>query len=66
MFIDETTLKIESGNGGNGLVAFRHEKYMEKGGPSGGNGGNGGSIIFIARTNENTLLPLRYKKKISA
>lgn len=66
MFIDETTLKIESGKGGNGLVAFRHEKYMEKGGPSGGNGGNGGSIIFVARTNENTLLPLRYKKKISA
>ncbi|MBP5342637.1 GTPase ObgE [bacterium] len=66
MFIDETTLKIQSGKGGNGLVAFRHEKYMEKGGPSGGNGGNGGSIIFIAKTNENTLLPLRYKKKISA
>ncbi len=66
MFIDETTLKIVSGHGGDGLVAFRHEKYMEKGGPSGGNGGDGGSVIFVARTNENTLLPLRYKKKIQA
>jgi len=66
MFIDETTLKIVSGRGGDGLVAFRHEKYMEKGGPSGGDGGNGGSIIFVANTNENTLLPLRYRKKIVA
>ncbi len=66
MFIDETILKIVSGHGGDGAVAFRHEKYMEKGGPSGGNGGKGGSIIFIARTNENTLLPLRYKRIIKA
>jgi len=66
MFIDETTLKIVSGHGGDGAVAFRHEKYMEKGGPSGGNGGDGGSIIFIGRESENTLLPLRYRKKIKA
>ncbi len=66
MFIDETTLKIVSGRGGDGAVCFRHEKYMEKGGPSGGDGGNGGSIIFVAKTSENTLLPLRYRKKIAA
>ena len=66
MFIDETTLTIVSGKGGDGAVCFRHEKYMEKGGPSGGNGGDGGSIIFVANPNENTLLSLRYRRKIEA
>lgn len=66
MFIDEAKLVIKSGKGGDGAVAFRHEKYMEKGGPSGGNGGDGGSIIFVANPNENTLLSLRYKRKIQA
>ena len=66
MFVDETKLKIVSGKGGDGAVAFRHEKYVPKGGPSGGDGGNGGSIIFRATSHENTLLPLRYRKKIKA
>ncbi len=66
MFVDETKLKIASGKGGDGAVCFRHEKYLEKGGPSGGDGGNGGSIIFVADKNSNTLLSLRYKRIIKA
>ncbi|MCR5741268.1 MAG: GTPase ObgE [Gammaproteobacteria bacterium] len=66
MFIDETKIKIESGRGGDGAVCFRHEKYLEKGGPSGGDGGDGGSIIFVADKNVNTLLNLRYKRLIKA
>ncbi len=66
MFVDETKLKIASGKGGDGAVCFRHEKYLEKGGPSGGDGGNGGSIIFVADKNSNTLLSLRYKRLIKA
>ena len=66
MFVDETKLRIASGKGGDGAVCFRHEKYLEKGGPSGGDGGNGGSIIFVADKNTNTLLSLRYKRIIKA
>ena len=66
MFVDETKLRIASGKGGDGAVCFRHEKYLEKGGPSGGDGGNGGSIIFVADKNSNTLLSLRYKRLIKA
>lgn len=66
MFIDEAAFKIISGKGGDGAVAFRHEKYVAKGGPSGGDGGRGGDIVFIAKTNENTLLSLRFKRKIQA
>ncbi len=55
-FIDEITIKIKSGNGGNGKKSFHREKYVDMGGPSGGNGGNGGSIYFIADKNENSLL----------
>ena len=66
MFVDETKLKIASGKGGDGAVCFRHEKYLEKGGPSGGDGGDGGSIIFVADKNMNTLLSLRYKRIIVA
>ena len=66
MFVDETKLKIASGKGGDGAVAFRHEKYMPKGGPSGGDGGDGGSVIFRATSHENTLLALRYKRLIKA
>ena len=66
MFVDETKLRIASGKGGDGAVCFRHEKYLEKGGPSGGDGGNGGSIIFVADKNSNTLISLRYKRLIKA
>ena len=65
-FIDKVTLKLKAGNGGNGIVAFKHEKYNPLGGPSGGDGGNGGSIIFKVDTNKSTLLDLRFAKQIRA
>lgn len=66
MFVDEAAFKIISGKGGDGAVAFRHEKYIDKGGPSGGDGGDGGSIVFVAKLNESTLLSLKYKRKVKA
>ena len=65
-FIDKVNLKLKAGNGGNGIVAFKHEKYNPLGGPTGGDGGNGGSIIFKVDTNKSTLLDLRYSKMIKA
>jgi GTPase len=56
MFIDEAEIHVKAGDGGNGCVSFRREKYIPKGGPDGGDGGNGGSIIFRADHNRNTLL----------
>ncbi|NCA94690.1 MAG: GTPase ObgE, partial [Epsilonproteobacteria bacterium] len=63
MFIDRVKLTVKSGKGGDGLIAFLHEKYMPKGGPSGGNGGRGASIILKASSSVNTLFGL-YRKKI--
>jgi GTP-binding protein len=56
MFVDEATIHVKAGDGGNGCVSFRREKYVPKGGPDGGDGGDGGSVIFIADPNKNTLL----------
>ena len=64
MFVDEVVLELEAGNGGNGCMAFRREKYVEMGGPFGGNGGNGSDIVFVVDEGLNTLLDLRYKKLI--
>ena len=61
-FIDKVNLKLKAGNGGNGIVAFKHEKYNPLGGPSGGDGGNGGSIIFKGHAGMSTLLDLKYNK----
>jgi GTP-binding protein len=66
MFIDFAQIEVKSGDGGDGAVTFRKEKYIPKGGPSGGNGGFGGSIIFEAHSNLSTLLDFRYKRKYSA
>lgn len=65
-FIDLTKLKVKAGKGGDGMIAFRREMYIPKGGPSGGDGGNGGSIIFVGDQGMNTLLDLRGKKEIVA
>ena len=64
MFVDEVTLELEAGSGGNGCMAFRREKYVEMGGPFGGNGGHGSDIVFVVDEGLNTLLDLRYKKLI--
>ena len=64
MFVDEVELELRAGDGGNGCMAFRREKYVEMGGPFGGNGGKGSDIIFKVDEGLNTLLDLRYKKVI--
>ena len=64
MFIDEVIVELQAGDGGNGCMAFRREKYIEMGGPAGGNGGRGSDIIFEVDEGLNTLIDLRYKKVI--
>ena len=64
MFVDETILKVIAGKGGDGCTSFRHEKYIEMGGPDGGNGGKGADIIFKVDKNLSTLVDLRYNKPI--
>ncbi len=59
-FVDEAEIRIEAGNGGNGVATFRREKYIPMGGPDGGDGGDGGSIYLIATENVNTLVDFRY------
>lgn len=65
-FIDLIKLKVKAGKGGDGIIAFRRELYVPKGGPSGGDGGNGGSVIFIGDEGLNTLLDLRKTREIKA
>lgn len=60
MFIDRTKIRVQGGNGGNGVTAFRREKFVPRGGPSGGDGGRGGDVWLVADSSLNTLLHLRY------
>ena len=66
MFTDYAKITIKSGNGGNGAITFRREKYVAAGGPDGGDGGKGGNIYFIVDKDMNTLVDFRYKRKFNA
>lgn len=66
MFIDKVNVAIKAGDGGNGMVSFRQEKFVDKGGPDGGDGGQGGDVIFVASRNQNTLAAFRFQKEIVA
>jgi GTP-binding protein len=66
MFADEAKILIKAGDGGNGCMAFRREKYVPRGGPSGGDGGNGGDVFLEANPHDNTLLRYRYNREFRA
>ena len=65
-FIDEAVVSVRAGNGGNGSVAFRREKFVPRGGPAGGDGGNGGNVVFVADRNLSTLLDQKFRRTIEA
>src|SRR6478752_395418 len=66
MFIDEVRILVKAGDGGNGCLAFRREKYVPRGGPSGGDGGRGGDVVLVASTHHNTLLHFRFNPEHNA
>jgi GTPase len=66
VFVDEAKILVKGGDGGNGCVAFRREKYVPRGGPSGGDGGNGGDVVLKSTEQENTLLRYRYNREFRA
>jgi GTPase len=66
LFIDEVTISVKAGDGGNGCMAFRREKFVPRGGPSGGDGGRGGDVIMLASTHHNTLLHFRFNPEHNA
>ena len=66
MFLDKARIKILSGKGGNGMVAWRREKYVDKGGPAGGDGGRGGDVYLVATTDISTLLDFQYQSIFKA
>ena len=65
-FVDEATITVEAGKGGNGCMSFRREKYIPKGGPDGGDGGDGGSVFLVADNDLNTLADFRFKRSYKA
>lgn len=66
MFVDTAKVFVWAGRGGDGAVSFRHEIYVDKGGPDGGDGGRGGDVVFVATDNLNTLVDFRYKPELKA
>ena len=65
-FVDEAKIRVEAGNGGNGCLSFRREKYIPRGGPDGGDGGDGGSVYLVGDPNQNTLADFRFTRKFKA
>ncbi len=65
-FIDKVHVTVIAGDGGNGKLGFRREKFIDKGGPNGGDGGNGGDVVLVASRNQNTLAAFRYQREIKA
>jgi GTP-binding protein len=65
-FVDEATIKVHAGKGGNGCLSFRREKYIPKGGPDGGDGGDGGSVFLVGADGLNTLIDFRYTRNFKA
>jgi GTP-binding protein len=66
LFIDQVTISVKAGNGGNGCLAFRREKYVPRGGPCGGDGGHGGDVVLVSSEHYNTLLHLRFNPEHTA
>src|SRR5919198_4191684 len=66
MFVDEVRIHVKAGRGGDGVVSFRREKYVPRGGPDGGDGGHGGNVVIVASQRLTTLLDLRYQQQYQA
>ena len=66
MFVDKAKVLVHAGDGGNGVVSFRHEKFIDRGGPDGGDGGHGGDVVLVASRNQNTLASFRFQKELTA
>ena len=66
MFLDKVRIKVSSGRGGNGIVAWHREKYVDKGGPAGGDGGRGGDVYIVGNEDMSTLLDFKYKSIFKA
>ena len=66
MFVDTAQVRIKAGDGGPGVVSFRHEKYVDRGGPDGGDGGKGGDVVFRGRDNQHTLARFRHQREVKA
>ena len=65
-FVDQATVTVQAGKGGNGSVSFRHERFAPRGGPDGGDGGDGGDIVFVASNSQSSLAVFRYTKHLQA